>query len=56
LLESFNALKTAGNIDPPTAALPPACLQGRDDFFAAESPYALPLLPIAALVTLPSCA
>ena len=50
LLESFNALKSACNIDVSTESLPLESLTGHEDFFAAESPYALPLLSAAVVV------
>ena len=50
LLESFNALKSACNMDASTESLPLESLTGHEDFFAAESPYALPLLSAAAVV------
>ena len=54
LLESFNALKSACNVDPAAESLPLQSLTGHEDFFAEESPYSLPLSPLAALVTLPA--
>ena len=50
MLESFNALKSACNMDASTESLPLESLTGHEDFFAAESPYALPLLSAAAVV------
>ena len=50
LLESFNALKSACNIDVSTESLPLESLTGHEDFFAAESPYSLPLLSAAGVV------
>ena len=54
MLESFNALKSACNVDPAAESLPLQSLTGHEDFFAEESPYSLPLSPLAVLVTLPA--
>jgi hypothetical protein len=54
LLESFNALKSACNVDPAAESVPLQSLTGHEDFFAEDSPYSLPLAPVAVLVTLPA--
>ncbi len=52
LLESFHALKSACDVDAASESLPLESITGHEDLFAAESPYALPLLSAAALVLL----
>ena len=51
LAELFGAFKSACDVQPGVESIPLESLAGREDFFAAESPCALPLLSIATLVT-----